>query len=395
MAGGGNAIRGSRVGAGPMGEAERGEAAPRQAVTYFCSHGHRSVVTFAVEAAVPDSWDCPRCGLPASLDSENPPPAPKIEPYKTHLAYVKERRSDAEAETILDEALQLLRSPPQVRRHHLLTRAVERVSGHLAAARCSELRGGVAVEEPDRLVRRRVTPAAGQSWRSVPSARARATASAFSVAADQEPHRSARFRAAKVRLIRSGGGLGEPVTATAIGRRRRAAGSRGTARRRGRRGRCRASARRTRRCRDSRSVSRVRRRAGLDVGGVGGRGHLVHPGGVDPTRVEEAARAWPALRSGESGATKRSSPHQMTTRDQSTSERRGEPGQLAVDGVGDGAAGQPDLRHLAGRLRVDQPAAARPATAVASASADSCDLDPRRSRRSAACIFVSVRAAAA
>ena len=83
MAGAGNAIRGSRVGAGPMGEAERGEAAPRQAVTYFCSHDHRSVVTFAIEAAVPDSWDCPKCGLPASLDSENPPQAPKIEPYKT------------------------------------------------------------------------------------------------------------------------------------------------------------------------------------------------------------------------------------------------------------------------------------------------------------------------
>src|SRR4051794_9372493 len=110
VAGGGNAIRGSRVGAGPMGEAERGEAAPRQAVTYFCSHEHRSVVTFAVDAVVPESWDCPKCGLPASLDSENPPPAPKIEPYKTHLAYVKERRSDAEAESILDEAIQLLRS---------------------------------------------------------------------------------------------------------------------------------------------------------------------------------------------------------------------------------------------------------------------------------------------
>ena len=39
-----------------------------------------------------------------------PAPAPKIEPYKTHLAYVKERRSDAEAKDILDEALQLLRS---------------------------------------------------------------------------------------------------------------------------------------------------------------------------------------------------------------------------------------------------------------------------------------------
>ena len=110
MAGGGNAIRGSRVGAGPMGEAERGEAAPRQAVTYFCANSHRAVITFSVEASVPESWDCPKCGLPAGLDSENAPPAPKIEPYKTHLAYVKERRSDKEAEVILDEAIQLLRS---------------------------------------------------------------------------------------------------------------------------------------------------------------------------------------------------------------------------------------------------------------------------------------------
>ena len=110
MASGGSAIRGSRVGAGPMGEAERGEAAPRQTVVYFCSHHHESVITFAVEAQIPQSWDCPRCGLPASLDSENPPPPPKIEPYKTHLAYVKERRSDKEAADILDEAIQTLRA---------------------------------------------------------------------------------------------------------------------------------------------------------------------------------------------------------------------------------------------------------------------------------------------
>lgn len=110
MAGGAHAIRGSRVGSGPMGEAERGEAAPRQSVTYFCSRDHRSVVTFSVDATAPESWDCPRCGLPASLDAENPPPPPKIEPYKTHLAYVKERRSDQEAADILDEAVQQLRS---------------------------------------------------------------------------------------------------------------------------------------------------------------------------------------------------------------------------------------------------------------------------------------------
>ncbi|HEX7740720.1 MAG TPA: RNA polymerase-binding protein RbpA [Marmoricola sp.] len=110
MAGAGNAIRGSRVGAGPMGEAERGEAAPRQNVSYFCSQEHRTMIAFSVEAVIPESWDCPRCGLPASLDQENPPPPPKIEPYKTHLAYVKERRSDAEAKDILEEAIQLLRA---------------------------------------------------------------------------------------------------------------------------------------------------------------------------------------------------------------------------------------------------------------------------------------------
>ncbi len=106
---GGSAIRGSRVGAGPMGEAERGEAAPRQTVSYYCAHGHHTQPSFAMDAVVPDQWDCPRCGLPASRDSDNPPPAPRIEPYKTHLAYVRERRSDEDGEAILQEALNKLR----------------------------------------------------------------------------------------------------------------------------------------------------------------------------------------------------------------------------------------------------------------------------------------------
>jgi len=106
---GGSAIRGSRVGAGPMGEAERGDAAPRQQVSYFCANSHHTSPSFSQEAVIPDTWDCPRCGLPASRDQTNPPPPPKIEPYKTHLAYVKERRSDDEAAEILEEALQLLR----------------------------------------------------------------------------------------------------------------------------------------------------------------------------------------------------------------------------------------------------------------------------------------------
>ena len=85
---GGNAIRGTRVGAGPMGEAERGEAAPRRRIPFWCANGHDTHVAFASDADVPELWDCPRCGLPAGQDQQNPPPAPRTEPYKTHLAYV-------------------------------------------------------------------------------------------------------------------------------------------------------------------------------------------------------------------------------------------------------------------------------------------------------------------
>jgi len=106
---GGNAIRGSRVGAGPMGEAERGEAAPRRRITFWCANHHETRPSFSDDAAVPEIWDCPRCGLPAGRDRSNPPAPPKNEPYKTHLAYVRERRNAEDGEAILAEALAKLR----------------------------------------------------------------------------------------------------------------------------------------------------------------------------------------------------------------------------------------------------------------------------------------------
>ncbi|HVU74796.1 MAG TPA: RNA polymerase-binding protein RbpA [Mycobacteriales bacterium] len=106
---GGNAIRGSRVGAGPMGEAERGDAAPRQRISFWCANNHESRPAFAEDAAIPETWDCPRCGYPAGRDKDNPPAPPRTEPYKTHLAYVRERRNDSDGEAILSEALQRLR----------------------------------------------------------------------------------------------------------------------------------------------------------------------------------------------------------------------------------------------------------------------------------------------
>ncbi len=109
---GGSAIRGSRVGAGPMGEAERGEMAPRFWVSYWCAKGHETRPSFSLEAntEAPETWDCPRCGLPAGQDKDNPPAPVRNEPYKTHLAYVKERRTDADGAAILDEALSALRA---------------------------------------------------------------------------------------------------------------------------------------------------------------------------------------------------------------------------------------------------------------------------------------------
>jgi hypothetical protein len=106
---GGNAIRGSRVGSGPMGEAERGDSAPRRRVSFWCANGHESRPSFAADAQVPDLWDCRRCGFPAGQDKATPPAPPKVEPYKTHLAYVRERRDDKDGEAILNEALEALR----------------------------------------------------------------------------------------------------------------------------------------------------------------------------------------------------------------------------------------------------------------------------------------------
>jgi RNA polymerase-binding protein len=108
----GNAIRGTRVGSGPMrwvdATADRSEPVARRSVSYWCANDHHTEPSFALDVPVPATWECPRCGLPAGQDQENPPARPRTEPYKTHLAYVKERRSDADGAAILDEAMRRL-----------------------------------------------------------------------------------------------------------------------------------------------------------------------------------------------------------------------------------------------------------------------------------------------
>jgi hypothetical protein len=101
------------VGAGPMGEQDRGYHAERVQVSYWDELGNETVRYFAAnlpDDEIPLTIDSPQSGLPAGRDKENPPSVAKLEPYKTHLAYVKERRTEEEAESLLGEALTQLRT---------------------------------------------------------------------------------------------------------------------------------------------------------------------------------------------------------------------------------------------------------------------------------------------
>jgi len=96
-----------------MGEQDRGYHADRVAISYWDALGNETVRFFAANLPaeeIPEVIDSPNSGLPAGRDKDNPPQLAKMEPYKTHLAYVKERRSDTEAEQLLEEALDQLRS---------------------------------------------------------------------------------------------------------------------------------------------------------------------------------------------------------------------------------------------------------------------------------------------
>lgn len=95
-----------------MGEQDHGFHADRIAVSYWDSLGNEIVRHFSAgipEDEIPATIDSPHSGLPAGRDKENPPELIKPEPYKTHLAYVKERRTQEEADTLLDDALQQVR----------------------------------------------------------------------------------------------------------------------------------------------------------------------------------------------------------------------------------------------------------------------------------------------
>lgn len=112
-------FRGIRVGAteGAVPRHEPLEGAgvrqPRIRVSYRCAKGHETALVFALipEDQIPGVWDCRRCGCAATRDEakfgldEEP-----VDGFKSHLEYVKERRSSQDAEDVLAGALERLRA---------------------------------------------------------------------------------------------------------------------------------------------------------------------------------------------------------------------------------------------------------------------------------------------
>lgn len=92
---------------------DHGKALPRIQVSYWCAKGHETKPVFVKlpEDQIPLVWDCRRCGAAASRDGQAAAAADAVDDgYKTHLEYVKERRSGQDAEDVLAGALEKLRA---------------------------------------------------------------------------------------------------------------------------------------------------------------------------------------------------------------------------------------------------------------------------------------------
>ena len=317
---------------------ERGEPAPRRAVTYWCANGHAAELRLRRRGRrrrTPGT--APAAGCRPVRTRRTRRRAPRTEPYKTHLAYVKERRTEEDGEAILAEALAALR---QRRGRPSLTAfgggaTLTRVTKGPVPAAQRRLRSragtsAAAARSSSHSVRATpCTPAAGSCIGPAPAS-AMPTARALSAPAGDQPDLLGRVdrrqgqgdpdrRRLRAAAHRATGRVS--CAHRVLGEDRRdvpvLADARASARRRRQRGvpgrGARPARRRTRRRRPP-----GRRRPGRRTAGIG-----CTRAGSSGTASSSAARAWVSLRSGSPAGRNRSSPHQTSTRDQSTASRAG------------------------------------------------------------------------
>lgn len=107
-------LRGIRLGASSLQSEEGVVFHERTDHTYVCTQcGRESVLTFAVDAEVPEAWECRTCGAEAVLRVGNTVAEVDHSGDKTprtHWDMLLERRSIPELEELLEERLTLLRA---------------------------------------------------------------------------------------------------------------------------------------------------------------------------------------------------------------------------------------------------------------------------------------------
>ena len=91
------------------------ERAETQTVTYRCPAGHTFAIRLFAEAEViPHRWTCRTCGVAAHTNDakaqEVPVPGRLGPSPKSPWQHLRERRTIAELETLLEERLQMLRA---------------------------------------------------------------------------------------------------------------------------------------------------------------------------------------------------------------------------------------------------------------------------------------------
>ncbi|MDR2566023.1 MAG: RNA polymerase-binding protein RbpA [Bifidobacteriaceae bacterium] len=102
-------LRGSGIGFQSLESEDGVEFAERVEVAYDCPDGHTTILPFALEAEVPDYWQC-RCGMVAILRDAVNPILPKEKRQRSHWDMLMERRTVEELEEVLAERLGVLRA---------------------------------------------------------------------------------------------------------------------------------------------------------------------------------------------------------------------------------------------------------------------------------------------
>ena len=334
---------------------------PAPHVTYWCANGHRVELPFRRRGGPAGPLGLPALRPPAGQDAQTAGPGPdravQVAPgIREGAAHAEAGRGDPRRGTgrLRHVAAGPTRSPfpPGRGNRPGVQRRLRSPAGTSAAAARSSSHSVRSTP---------CTPAAGTCTGPRPPAPCRPRGALSAPAGDQpdllggvdrrqgerDPHRrrlgAAPHRADRPGLVARPGAPGRP-TPRDRPRRRRASARRSGAARRARAGPRAASS----------SAYRAAAASGSSPSGPSEAGIGWTRAGSSGTASSRAARAWVSLRSGSPAGRNRSSPHQMSTRDQSTASRAGRR-HRPVDRRGDPAAGQHHRRLAPVGLGVQQP----------------------------------------